>query len=256
MLTKRRKLTLIRLAAHDFRRALRIWTKEKNALDIIDRLVAERSKSMTSAMKTLGLSIILAFWLNSNRSSLSIAINMIDISVPSAYVNFALSIFLLGAIIALFNYFILNEFVRSAINYLLKFDASWAFTIPFEGSSAWSSVLMPQFRFFGSRTAHRFTTVASLVTITMPFLAVIIFCYFISFKVGISGVRSAGILSMETLLTFAGWGISLYPLVLFLIFILPFSFEKNIKFIRWNFLYRIHRRYGGYPTRASVWLNS
>ena len=252
----RRKITLARLAAHDFRRALRILRRNHGSTDIMERLITERSKTLAAAVKTLGFSIVLAFWLHTNKGSLNLQLHLVDVSIPSIYVNFVFAFCLFSGLIALLNYFVLSEFIRIASNELFKFDSAWSLTTIFDGGSAWSSAIVPQFRFFKSRTAHNFVSLSSLVTITIPFIAVIVFCYVISIRVGYSAIDEAGLVSGNALLTVVAWGLELYPILFLLVNWLPFAFDKNVEFIRWNFLYRIHRRAGVYPPRVSAWIRN
>ncbi|WP_147178132.1 MULTISPECIES: hypothetical protein [Alphaproteobacteria] len=252
---KRRRITLVRLAAHDFRRALRVWQLSRASLDIMEKLVGERAQTLASSIKALGLSIVLAFWLNTNRGSLDIQLQLIDLSIPSVYVNFALSLCLFVSLIALLNYFVLNEFIRVASNQLFKFDSVWSITTLFEGSGAWSATVVPQFRFLKSRIAHHFVSLVSLLTMVLPFFAIVGFCYYVSIKTGVAAIRDVGIVSIPSFISFVGWGLALYPILFSVIILFPFSFDKNIDFIRWSFIFRIHRRTGEFPPRLPAWLD-
>lgn len=250
-----RKVTLVRLAGHDFRRALRIWQRSRDPLDILEKLVAERVQTLASFIKALGLAIVLAFWLNTNKGSLNIQLQLIDLSIPSAYVNFALCLCLFSSLISLLNYFVMNEFIRIASNDLFRFDSAWSFTTLFDGSSAWSATVVLQFRFLKSRSAHRFVSFASLLTMVLPFFAIVSFCYIVFIRSGVATISDTGLISIPSFLTFVGWGLALYPLLFAVIIRFPFSFDKNVDFIRWNFLFRIHRRTGEFPPRLPEWLD-
>ncbi len=247
------RISLLRFATHDFGRALRIWRQNSEALDILERLASEQAKSLNSSKKQLAISVVLAFWLNASRNTLDIKLYLIDISIPSVYVNFALSLSIFGFMIASLNYYIIGEFVRVALNRMLKFDSPWAFNTLIEGSNAWNSTLISQFRFFKSRSTHRIALITILLVIFIPILLIVSFLFYVYIKNIALIYSSSSATSLEFLICISGLLLAASPVFVSIIILIPLKFDKNSRFIRWNFLFPLHKRAGAYPQRASEW---
>jgi hypothetical protein len=56
------------------------------------------------------------------------------------------------------------------------------------------------------------------------------------------------------LFTIIAWLLLFYSVALIIVMRIPFRFEKNKRFVRWIFLFRMHRRYGFLPQMANIWL--
>jgi hypothetical protein len=149
-----RKITLARIASHDFNRALRVWKIRLPDTDILRSLVNERARALTLFVRNLGIAMLTTLWLSTAKSTLALKLTFVDLTIPAAYVNFVLAVMLFGTAVQAINYMILNEFVRVASNKLFKFDAPWVLTALHDGGSVWSIAAVTQFRFFQSTAAH------------------------------------------------------------------------------------------------------
>lgn len=245
--TRKRKLSLSRITGHEFGRALRVLRRTMSPDAILRALVAERTKSLTNGMRAFALAIIVALWLSSGKQILAINVFLIDISVASAYVNIFLSYLAMGSFTSFKNYFTLNEFIQIASNRLFKHNSSWVITILEDGSNAWSIDLVRQYRFLSSGSAHSVLSIFAFLLIFLPFLGIYIFIYYMLIEVGISAINSAGWMSLDALFTYAGWSFAFYPILHTVLTAIPFSFTKNTDYIRWNFLYPIHKRDNFFP---------
>jgi hypothetical protein len=217
-------------------------------------LVRERAKAVGLATKALAVATILMLWLSANKPELSLTVALVDISVPISYVNFAMALALFAGLLQVVTYFVLNDFIRIASNKLLRFDAPWALTVPEDGASAWSVASIPQFRFLASKRPHRLVGYALISFVCLPFLMVFGAIYWTAGRVGLSVLAASGYSSMEAFLTLIAWLIAALPVACVVLMLIPFSFTKNIEFIRWLFLTRIYRRMGRFPPRVDSWL--
>ena len=250
-----RKITLARIATHDFNRALRVWRKRLPESDILRSLVNERARALTIAIRSFGIAVIGALWLSSVKSTMALKVMFADLTVPAAYVNFVVAAAVFSALIHATSYALLNDFVRVASNKLFKFDAPWVLTVLQEGGSAWSIGAVAQFRFFQSSKVHGRLGEVAVLLVNVTFLAMLVAVYWIVFKVGVRVVRSDGLLSASGLFTIIAWMLMAYPPAYIALLRTPLSFTKNTKFIRWNFLTPIYRRAGFWPPQTLEWLN-
>jgi hypothetical protein len=131
-----RKITLARIASHDFNR--RVWKIRLPDTDILRSLVNERARALTLFVRNLGMAMLTTLWLSAAKSTLALKLTFVDLTIPAAYVNFVLAAMLFGTAVQAINYLILNDFVRVASNKLFKFDAPWVLTALQDGGSVWS----------------------------------------------------------------------------------------------------------------------
>jgi len=248
-----KKLTLVRVASHDFNRALRVWKKVLPPAEIFNRLIAERSKALIQALRNLGLAVVGTLWLTANKTDLALKISFMDVSVPTAYVNFAVSCLLFGTLLGFLNYMLLNEFVRIAVNKLFKFDTAWAFALPSDGGNAWTIAMVAQFRFLQSSQVHKRIGILTVVLVNIPVLIIIGVIYWTVLSVGAAVLRRDGLMSISGLFTIVGWMLALMPIMLAGLFRAAFSFSKNVSHVRWGFLVPLYRRSGAWPPRVGEW---
>jgi hypothetical protein len=249
-----KKITLARIAAHDFNRSLRVWKTRISDTEILRLLVNERARALALFVRNLGITMIGTLWLSTAKSTLELRLTVIDVTIPVAYVNFVVAALIFGTVVHVINYLTLNEFVRIASNKLFKFDAPWVLTALQDGGNVWSIGTISQFRFFKSSPSHnRIGKAISLLT-NIPFLAMIIAAYWIVLSVGVRVIHNDGILSSSSAFTFIAWLLIGYPLAYIIIFLIPFSFSRNTRFVRWNFLTKMYRRVGLWPPRVNAWL--
>lgn len=249
-----KKITLARIASHDFNRALRIWKTRLPDIDILRALVGERTRALAIAIRSFGIATIGVLWLSTAKSTLAVKFMLVDLTMPAAYVNFAVAAAVFGALIHATNYMLLNEFVRVASNKLFRFDAPWVLTVLQDGGSAWSIGAVAQFRFFQSSEAHnRFGKVAALLA-NVPFLAMLAAAYWIVASVGVRVLYKDGLSSVTGAFTVIAWLLMVYPPAYIALLRFPFAFTKNTRFIRWNVLWPMYRRLGLLPPRTSEWL--
>jgi hypothetical protein len=81
-----KKITLARIASHDFNRALRVWKTRLSDTDILRYLVHERARALAIAFRSFGIAIIGALWLSTAKSTLALKLVFIDLTIPAAYV--------------------------------------------------------------------------------------------------------------------------------------------------------------------------
>jgi hypothetical protein len=249
-----KKITLARIAAHDFNRALRIWENRLPDIDILRCLVNERARALAIFIRSLGVAIIGTLWLSTAKGTLALKTGVFDLAIPVAYANLFVAATVFGALVQAINYMILNEFIRIASNKFFKFDAPWVLTVLQDGGSAWSIGAIAQFRFFRSSQAHNRFGSALALLLNLPMLAMFFFAYSINISVGIRVLTSVGILSSSGMAVLIGWLLIIYPLAHIALLRIPFGFEKNTQFIRWNFLTKIYRRIGLWPPRVNAWV--
>lgn len=250
-----KRLTLLQFAAHDFNRALRKWPTFMRPEDVFRSLVNERAKASAIVFRGFFFAIVGTLWLVANKSELTLKVALIDISVPVAYVNFAVAVVVFGIAINLINYFILNEFVRIAANRLFRFDAPWVFTIPQDGSNAWTLGFLGQFRFFSSSRTHRLLGPLVVLFVNLPILLVICVIYWTLLATGYGIIVRDGLGSTSGIFTIVAWLLIAAPLLYWMLIRTTFSFHKNSGFIRWVFLFQMYRRIGTIPPRVDDWIS-
>jgi hypothetical protein len=118
-----KQITLARIASHDFNRALRIWKNHIPETDILRSLVNERAKALAHFIRNLGIAMVGTLWLSSAKSTLELKVSFFELTVPAAYVSFAVAAAIFGTVVHVVNYMMLNDFVRVASNKLFRFDA-------------------------------------------------------------------------------------------------------------------------------------
>ena len=249
-----KSVSLWRIAAHDFNRSLRVWLRFMTAPEILKLLVQERSRSSAMMVRNLFFALAFGFWLQTDKAALDLKISLFELSIPTAFVNFALSATIFATTINFINYMVLNEFVRVVSNKAFKFDVPWALTAILEGSSAWSIGATQQFRFFRSSNSHVVFGNGSVFLLLLPYACALVALVWINFVVGLRVLAAGGFFSFAGLFTLIGWMIASYPIALIIISAFPFKFEKNKAFIRWLFLLRMHRRAGSWPTMIDRWV--
>lgn len=248
-----KKFKLLRIASHEFHRSLRAWKSDLAPKEMLKNLLDERTKALKVFLQALALSVLGTFWLASNAGNLTLKISVLDVTIPAGYVNFAVAFALVGSVIQLINYFVLNEFVRVASNRLFKFDNSSVLMVPYDGSSAWSLGWVQQYRFLASSKPHRFFGILVVLTLLIPLAMIwlLVFCNVI--LVGISVIRRDGPLSATGAFNVAALFLTLFPIFLLLAMSTRFTFKKNTSFVRWLFLTKIYRREGRWPPRSNNW---
>ena len=180
LMRKFKKLTLARIAVHDFNRALRVWQTQLDPIDIFEQLVGQRSKAMIHFMRSLPLAIAGVLWLAANKPELALKVSLIDISVPAAYVNFGVALLFFTALQNLINWALLNEFVRIASARLFKFEGG-TLSVFLDGGSAGSLALAKQYRFLSSGRWHSALGPMMLSLLCLPFLAILVAGYWTYF---------------------------------------------------------------------------
>lgn len=249
-----RRISLWRLAVHDFGRAISVWRQIEKPETLLQALVSERSKALGAALKSLSFALLGSFWLISNKSALELKISLVDISIPAAYVNFFASLSVLGSIIQFASYFMLDSLVGKTSRKLLRFDSPWLLTIPLDGSSAWSLPVVSKFHFFKSNISHLMAGLSTLFLLFLPLSIIFYLIYSTIFSVSLQimsaySLSSAySIIALVSLIMIAST--ILYPILV----LVPFGFTKNRTFVRWIFLIRVHRRMGSSPSRTAEWL--
>ncbi len=223
--------------------------------EILRALVRERSKTLAIGMRGVGVAVVLMLWLAANKPELELKVAFIDISVPVAYVTFALALFLFSGMLNVASYFVLNDFMRIAGNRFFGLHASPALTMLEDGTSAWSAGLLRQFRFFKSDKAHGLLGVIVAGLATIPFVVVLAAIYWTDIRVGFDVLQAHGLFSLEAVLTVVGWLLLAFPITHLVLILTPFSFTKNVGFIRWVFLFRMYRKLGLSPPRIETWLD-
>lgn len=134
-----KRFRLIRLAAHDFTRAIRMAEGHLGPMAIVEKVAQERSRVQLAALKALLFAMMGALWLTSAKGALTLKLPMFELSLPVVYVNWAVAFGFFLSGIGMINYFMLNEYVRLASRRLLKFDAPWALDPLYDGGNTWSS---------------------------------------------------------------------------------------------------------------------
>ncbi len=252
--SKRHKLTLLRLANHDFRRSLRVWSRYITDEQVIKNLVDQRAKSIKVFLQAFALCLLCAMWLQAGKTDLTAKYELIELSVPSFYISFALAMTFSNGALKLINYFFLNEFLRIACNKLCKFDNPLALAIAVDGQNAWSMPLWRQFRCFNSGVRHRLLVNISVIILMTPLIMLCVFIIYIYFVSAFNAAQYYGSFSLSGVLFICGVVMILFPFIYSIFLFLPLSFDKNLSFIRWIFLFRLYRRHGIVPNHIARWL--
>lgn len=249
-----RKISLVRMALHDFNRALRAWRGHLSAKEIIFLLSEQRRRALTVSMKALLAATVGTLWLLANKSEMSLKVALVDLSIPAAYVDFAVSVCLMTSIVHALSYFLLNDFVRIAVKHLLKFDSPWALTAVVDGEGVWSNAITPQWRFLSSGTSHKRLAKLALFFVNLPLLAITTICWVTAIRVGFHVLNTEGVFSVGGMLIIVSWLTLLWSLSMIVVLRTPFAFSKNKRHIHWLFLYKIYKRLGLMPPRVNDWL--
>jgi len=251
----KKRLTLIRLAAHDFHRSLRVWKAIGQPDQLFTSLVSQRGKVLALGIRNFLFAVVGTLWLSANKADLTVKLALFDLSIPKSYVNFAVAMSIFATGTNALSYFVLNEFVRIASNSMFKFDSAWVLTLPQDGSNAWSVAWVPQFRFLTSGAAHRWVARATLFITNLPFLCIAAVLYWTVFSAGYQVIRADGLVSSGGAFTVIAWLLVLCPIALAVLIRSRFPFEKNTRFIRWRFLAPLYRRSGHWPPRVNFWID-
>jgi hypothetical protein len=248
-----KKITLQRIAIHEFQRALRVWRRLYQPTEIIRSLFREKLRAQNGAIRLFLLALVGSLWLAANKPELPLKISLIDISMPASYVSFVISFLCFLTAAHVISYFFLVEFARIACNRLFRFDNSSAFELIEDASGSWSMPVSIQYRYFTSPKAHE--TLQQIVAwlLGLPFLLVAIFIYATSIRFGIVAIARDGFLSVAFLLTFVGWLLMIFPFAYLYFLRREYSFSKNAGFIRWLVLYPIYKRGGSIPAHVRGW---
>jgi hypothetical protein len=199
-----KKFTLMRIASHDFNRALRVWRTYLSAAEIFERLIGQRAHMLQVGMRSLGLTVVGTLWLAANKSELVLKVSLIDVAVPVAYVIFAVAFLTFAALINLINWAVLNEFTRIASNRLFRFDNSSALEVLQNGASAGPLAWNPQYRFLTSGKAHERLGIWIMRLMMLPFFAVLMVVYWTIFARGIDLFLREGF-SIGVVFMVIGW---------------------------------------------------
>jgi len=251
--TKKHRLTLLRLATHDFNRSLRVWLPRLGAEKIFGSLIEQRARSLRVFLQTFVLTLLGVTWLQAGKIQLALKFDQIELTVPTSYINFAIAMVFSNCLLTLLNYFVLNEFVRVASNRLFKFDNPVALSIPIGGENAWSLPLLRQYRFFSSNGTHLFLTRAVFYTLILPFFLLVSYIAWSYFSTNVKILIDKGVFTFSGILCVSGSLMVIFPVVYTLFLFLPLSFHKNAMFIRWLFLFRMYKKGDKLPDHVALW---
>lgn len=254
--TNERKLTIWQLANHEFIRSLRVMRRHTPEIEIWQLLINERRKVMNNFLRAmLGiLAALIWFESHNDKKFLEFSIWSMQLSIPIIYIAFVISLVLFGAIVSAFSYIYINEFVRLAANKMFRFDNSSALALFYEGDAAWSIGSLIQFRFLKSSRAHTAFGLITLVFILVPLGIVIFFIYVRTYGIILNSLVDPSGVAFDRVLSVVAALLLLHPPAWIILQWIPFSFSKNISFIRWNFLFRIYRMNGEQFLRTTSWL--
>lgn len=252
----KQKLTIWQLANHEFVRALRVMRRNTADIEIWQLLINERRKVMNNFLRAM-LGILAALiWIESHNDQkfLEFEIWSMQLSLPVIYIAFVVSLVLFGAITSAFSYIYINEFVRVAAHKMFHFDNSTALALPYEGDSAWSIGASIQFRFLKSSRAHTAFGLITLAFILIPLGIIIFFVYVRTYGIIFDNLLNPTDVAFDRVLSVVSALLLLHPPAWIMLQWIPFSFHKNISFIRWNFLFRIYQKEGKQFSKTTSWL--
>ncbi len=228
--------------------------EKERIFELITNIKIQKQKSF---IKYLGVSafLYLVTAYSGRISFISINNEYFNLEIPVLYVVFFSSLALTSSLIEIINYFIYNELQRVAINTLFRFDSVDARSIIYDPGSAIGLFVSPQFRFIKTRPS----SIAFLSVVVfagfIPIVSVYIFLYYINIRYMIKFLLGNEYVFYGNAATVLVFMLMMYP-ILFLIYIFrKVEYIKNNKFIRWNFLYPMHRRYNQYPYNIDKWIN-
>lgn len=252
---RHKRITLWRLTVHEFRRALRVLAPEIPRIELFQLLLEKRNKEMARFLRATAILLVGVLYLGNQSSAATVDLTLLTLSIriPTSYVLFFLSFLFVSVSITIQNYFMLNEFMRIYVNQHMSFDNSTAFAVPYDGSSASVLGTQIQFRFFKSSWPHSVFSFTSAVLFLAPMALVVCFLCWALLSAVLQVLFNKQEAPFASVLASASLPLLMYPIVNVALQSIPFKFEKNTQFIRWNFLLKLHRRDGFLPIRIHRW---
>jgi hypothetical protein len=255
MRMRKRRLRAFSLAIHDFNRAVRVAQPHVKPFAIFEKLCAEKAKIQLAANKGLLFALSGAWWVWSSNGALSLSVKPFDLSVPTAYVNVMVALVFAGVCLGFLSAAVIEAMIGQVSKRHLKIDAPNPLVAMFDGNGAWWQFLNRPYRFLLSGRGHRRAGYLVLLMLFMAPILIICIIFFAVVSVGISELRSGGLFSLVGAATMVAWFFLAMPFVITALMFKKYDLEKNVGFIRWNFLATRHVKAGTLHPMANRWLD-
>jgi len=249
-------ITPFRFARHDFNRALRVLARSKKPEDIFEAITSAKLVALKAAVRRMTIAVLTFIIITASSSDFYIEIKTLlaDIRIAKLYVVFVGSLSAAMSVVGLLNYFVINEYQRVVANKLLSFDNSSSLGLLFEPSDAWTPLMARQFRFLKSGRFHTLFEIFAVVVMLSPIVLVYAVTYISFASFSLEYLKGYGYIP------YGDWiaGISLaflsFPIAVIAYSFIPWKFEKNDRYIQWNFLHRLYKRDDWWPSNERNWL--
>jgi hypothetical protein len=252
----RKTASMFELATHDFTKTFRRLPEGITELEFFKALIARRESKERSFARAFGLSVLLVAICSIGGLSQEVNVKtpFVTIEIPKIYLIFIAAYTTAMSIYELLSYLLLFEFQRLAGNRLsMPHTNASMLAVPFGSVAEWTFLPLDRFDIIKVKRNY-FGEFSALAVIIIP-----IICLYFSIYIGIAGhvihhfnapqqnIFMGNLLAALTIL------VAPAPLVF-----LPFPFRqmnisKNLKAIRWRFLYQMHRKSGTQPPAMAQW---
>lgn len=245
---KLNRLSLVELAVHDLRRVLRSRNLKLSHFDALKLLVEQRQKATRSFSASAGLSILLLIWIFSKPldpgSSLSISAfgSTVEINLLFAVLILASGIY--GTMDGIGRYVILDQQIDAVARMISRYGNPTIISTMLDGGTNNTSIGQFRYPFFWtSDRRHRALVGLQLVIMTLILIlaAAILFIGFLTVSFGL--LFSGPITFVEGCVLVLAIALPLYSIYAFAVLFIPLKITRDQRYIRWIFLFGIHRRY-------------
>jgi hypothetical protein len=251
------KISLFKMATHDFWRSLRAWKGEIEPKQFIEMLTQQRHKALAKASRGFLIAGAASLWICNAKTNSTVALQLLsmNLQIPVVYVVFAIAFQMMTSMTAIISYFHINEFLRLAVNKYYAFENNAALVVPFDSSNTWSMPVLLQFRFLKSSNFHKTLIGFSLFGVLLPTFVVLVFIHGTIISNSLTVIATEYYSALNIVLAFTSIFLVAYPILYTILIVVPFKFTKNVTFTRWNFLSgKVHRRQMTNHPRLHGWL--
>lgn len=249
------RVSLFKYASHRFWRSLRTLDRHFEPMQLIDRLISERSRTLKELLRTATVNLGLVLWLVSNtgQNFAKITIFSLDVEIPKAFVAFGTSFSLLLLLLISLSYLQTEEYLRLSLEKYLYVDEPHSLSPIYDGLSSWSQMITQEFRFYRSSNAHKNVARLAIFSITVTLVAFYGLSLLSAFKASAFSVLY-DTSSFNIALSLLSICLLFAQLIYLIAMFFPYRFTKNEDFIRWNFLViRVYKK--GIHPRSKFWLD-
>ncbi len=249
------RISLFKYASHRFWRSLRTLDRHFEPIQLIDKLISERSRTLKELLRIAAVTLVLVLWLVSNTDQHLAKITMfsLDVEIPKAFIAFGTSFSLLMLLLISLSYLQAEEYLRLSLEKYFYVDEPHSLSPIYDGLSSWSQMITPEFRFYKSSKSHKnlaWLAVTSIAVTLAAFYGLSLLTVFKASAYSVMYDTSSFNIALSLLSICLLFAQLIYLIAMFF----PYRFTKNKDFIRWNFLViRVYER--GLHPRSRFWLD-